>query len=65
VGIRGVSNLIGFHFDDTEWDKEKGCFKEESLYDTDGKIFKRPNHDKIFVYNGKTGCSMEDKREEE
>lgn len=39
VGIRRVSSLIGFYFDDTEWDKEEGCFKEESLYNTD-KPFK-------------------------
>lgn len=53
--------MIGFHLDDTEWDKEEGCFKEESLYNTD-KPFKPLNHNKIWIYNEKTGWSMEDKK---
>ena len=57
--------MIGFHFDDTEWDKEENCLKEESLYDTDSKTFTRLNHNKIWIYNEKTGWSMEDKKEEE
>ena len=56
--------MIGFHFDDTEWDKEEGCFKEESLYNTD-KPLKPLNHNKIVIYNEKTGWSMEDKKEED
>lgn len=56
--------MIGFHLDDTEWYEKENCLREESLYNTSNKTFKRPNHNKTWVYNEKTGWSMKDKQEE-
>jgi hypothetical protein len=57
--------MIGFHLDDTEWNDKENCLREESLYNTNDKTFEHPNHDKVLVYCGKTGWSMEDKQEED
>ena len=58
--------MIGFHLDDTEWDEKENCLKKESLYNTDDKTFERLNYNKtwVYVYNKKTGWSVEDKQEE-
>ena len=57
--------MIGFHLDEAEWDEKENCLREESLYDTDGKTFEPLNRNKVWVYSGRTGWSMEDKKEEE
>lgn len=55
--------MIGFHFDDTEWDEKENCLREESLYNTD-KTFEPLIHNKVWIYNEKTGWSIKDKQEE-